>query len=295
MRVVVIGCGEVGRCYVTALADAGVPVSDLCDAYPSSAARDLAVRIGAPLHDAPGPWLNGADRVLSAVTGGQALAVATASFPFLRAGAVFADLTTASPAEIREAAKVASAAGIRFVDVAIMGGISLKHAQTALTCAGDGAAELRDLLAPVRAPVTVLPGAAAGDAMTLKLLRSIFMKGLEALAVETFVLARCLGLVDTLYDNLKDFDEAPLRGFLDALVRTHVVHAERRLHEVEEAEGQLTSAGIEPCVTPGVRSLFARTAVALHGTVPGDVAESADTALSWLSEVAGARGAGTAH
>ncbi|RAI35118.1 hypothetical protein CH338_19775, partial [Rhodoplanes elegans] len=267
MRIVVVGCGEVGRCYVTALAEAGISVSDLCDAHPSQAARDLASRIGAPLHDAPGAWLAGADLVLSAVTGGQALAVARASFPFLRPGTVFADMTTASPDDIRAAAVAAQAAGVRFVDVAIMGGISLKRAETGLICAGDGAADLRDLLAAVKAPVTVLTGE-AGDAVTLKLLRSIFMKGLEALTVETFVLARRLKLVDALHDNLKDFDAAPLRAFLEMLVRTHVLHAERRLHEVEEAEDQLLLAGVAPCVTPGVRALFARTADALHELPP---------------------------
>jgi 3-hydroxyisobutyrate dehydrogenase len=88
----------------------------------------------------------------------------------------------------------------------------------------------------VKAPVTILQGAAPGDAMTLKLLRSIFMKELEALTVETFVLAHRLNLVNALHDNLKDFDDAPLRGFLEMLLRTHVLHAERRLQEVEEAE-----------------------------------------------------------
>lgn len=299
MRIGVIGCGEVGRCYVAALADTGVRVSALCDAHPAPAARDLAARLDVPLHAAPGPWLAGVDLVLSAVTGGQALAVARASLPFLRAGAVFADFTTAAPADIRAAAAAAAAGGVRYVDVAIMGGISLKYAETGLICAGDGAAALCELLAAVKAPVTILPGATPGDAVTLKLLRSIFMKGLEALAVETFVLARRLALVDALHDNLKDVDDAPLRAFLEMLVRTHVLHAERRLHEVEEAEGQLTLAGVAPCVTPGVRSLFARTAEALQASPPSVAVTTADAALAWLSDTAelhpAPRGAAPVH
>ena len=32
-----------------------------------------------------------------------------------------------------------------------------------------------------------------------------------------------------------DIDETPLRDYLDMLVRTHVVHAARRVHEVRDA------------------------------------------------------------
>ena len=84
MRIAVIGCGEVGRCYINALAEAGIVAAAMCDSRPSPAAQELAARLGTPLYDAPGPWLAAADLVLSAVVGGQARAVAAASLPALQ-------------------------------------------------------------------------------------------------------------------------------------------------------------------------------------------------------------------
>jgi len=160
---------------------------------------------------------------------------------------------------MRAAARDAAASGILFADVAIMGGITLSGAKTPLLYAGTGAPRLVDMLAPLGARVRVLPDGEAGDAATLKLLRSLFVKGMEALAVECLTFAQSAGLRETLYQNLSDIDEACLPDFLDMLVRTHVVHAARRLHEVESAEEQLRQAGFEPRVTGAVKTLFGRT------------------------------------
>jgi hypothetical protein len=68
------------------------------------------------------------------------------------------------------------------------------------------------------------------------------------------------GVTDKLHDALSDIDQASLRDFLGALIRTHVVHAPRRLKEVEEAERQLRASNMPVSVLPGVRDLFQRTA-----------------------------------
>lgn len=265
MRVSIIGLGEVGRCYAQALNAARVELEDACEARPSPEALRLVQAAGIRLHEACGPWLSASDIVISAVTGEAALAVAQSAIPFLAPGAVYADFTTASPDHMRVAAAEARARGVLFVDVAIMGGITLGGAKTPLLCAGDGAERLARALEPLGARIRVLADGAPGDAVTLKLLRSIFVKGMEALAVECLTLAESAGLKAKLYDNLVDVDEARLPDFLDMLVRTHVIHAARRLHEVENAEAQLKDAGFEPFVTTGVRAVFDRSRKAVEG------------------------------
>ena len=118
----------------------------------------------------------------------------------------------------------------------------------------------------------------AGDPAALKILRSVFSKGLEALAVETFVAAEQQGVTDQLFEALADLDQTPLRQILEAWIRTHVVHAPRRLHEVEEAERQILKAQLPVAVLPGVRALFERTCADLTNspfgkTVPTDAHE----------------------
>ena len=95
--------------------------------------------------------------------------------------------------------------------------------------------------------------------MRLKLLRSVMTKGMESLAVECMVAAERMGLRASLYEVLADIDRTPLTAFMDSFVRSHVLHAPRRLAEVREARDQLHEAGLEPLVLNGVEQLFDRT------------------------------------
>jgi 3-hydroxyisobutyrate dehydrogenase len=283
MRIAIIGCGEVGRCYAAALAEAGHAL-ELCDPKPGPAAETLAARLGVTIHGSADAWLGDCDAVLSAVVGSISLAVAEGAVAAMKRGALFADLTTADPEAIRRAAAFAQERGLSYADVAIMAPISLGGAKTPLLAAGDGAAKIQELLGGVGASVRVIEGGAAGDASQLKILRSAFMKGLEALAIEAFAAARQLGKVDALYEALTDMDRTPIRPFLETLIRTHLIHAPRRLHEIEEVEHQLRAAGLDLAVLPGVRRLFERSCSAMRAKPPGRAGENADAALDWLLE-----------
>jgi len=282
MKIALIGGGEVGRCYARALSQAGHRIVALCDVKISDALDTLSRELGATLQAQPGPWLHEADVVISAVFGSAAQQTAEQALPHMARTALYADFTTASAQDMAAAAERAAALGIDFADVAIMGAISLGQGKTPLLCAGTGAARIHALMHEAGAPIRQV-GGRAGDAVTLKLLRSIFTKGCEALAVECLVAAHAKGLRQELYEVLQDIDQQPLQVFLEMLVRTHVQHAPRRLVEVEEASRQLESDGLEPRVLPGVRSLFARTAAALDK--PPQVA-SVDDALAWLHSLA---------
>jgi 3-hydroxyisobutyrate dehydrogenase-like beta-hydroxyacid dehydrogenase len=292
MVLCIIGYGEVGRIYAEALSSAGVAVDCICEPRFNDASREAAASLGARTEIAIGPWLHSADIVISAVTGSVARNVAEDCFRFMKAGALFADLTTAQPETMRDVAAEARERGVAFVDVAILGAVSIRKGRTALVCAGDGAQRFQELAARLDAPLKVLPGA-AGDAVRLKLLRSLFTKGLEALAVECLVAAERAHLREELYDILSDIDETPLIPFLEVLVRTHVIHSGRRYHEVSDAENQLLSDGLEPRVTPGVRNLFGRTAGSGSPPASGHDSPSIEAALGWLSEIASLKAEGT--
>jgi hypothetical protein len=185
---------------------------------------------------------------------------------------------------MRKAGTLAREAGIRFADAAIVGAISIKGAKTALLCAGDGTLALSRWIAVMGAPVKILEDGSPGDAAMLKLLRSIFMKGLEALTVETLVLAEKQNLRSALYEKLADVDQVPIKELMEMLLRTHVMHARRRLHEVEDAEAQLREAGLEARVTPGVKAQFNRTCAALADSQPQELVTLEQT-LDWLVKV----------
>lgn len=281
MHVAIIGLGEVGRCYAKPLQEHGTKLS-LCEARPSEAANELAQAWGLPLHAAPGPWLAQADWVLSCVTGGQALKVAEEVGAHLSLGAGLADLTTASPAVKRQAAVRVAERGVRYVDTAIMGAISLNWVRTPLLAAGAGAEEFRSLITAAGGKVQVIEGGVAGDAISLKILRSVFTKGMEALAVELLTSAERQGVREKLYEQLSDIDQTPLRSFIDMLVRTHVIHAKRRAHEVHDAQQELASQGLPSVVLPGVEQRFLDTASRLERHPLGMPDPDINQALEWL-------------
>ncbi|WP_028998866.1 NAD(P)-binding domain-containing protein [Azohydromonas australica] len=281
MRVAIIGLGEVGRCYAKPLHEAGFELT-LCEAWPSAAASELAAQWGLPIHDKPGAWLASAQWVLSCVTGAQALAVVEQVVPHLAADTSLADFTTASPEVKRRAAQHAAEHGMRYVDTAIMGAISLNWVRTPLLASGDGAEDLKTLLEKAGGRVQAIPGGKAGDAISLKILRSVFTKGMEALSVELLTSAEKQGVRDKLYEQLSDIDRTPLRSFIDMLVRTHVVHAKRRAHEVHDAQGELAAQGLPSLVLPGVEQRFRDTAAKLEHNPLNAADPSVDQALQWL-------------
>ncbi|MCA0239234.1 MAG: DUF1932 domain-containing protein [Proteobacteria bacterium] len=281
--IAIIGLGEVGRAYARALHDAGCELR-LCDPRPAPAASELAAQWQRPIHASIGPWLAECGWIFSCVTGAHALAVVEQALPHAATGTTLCDLTTASPDTKRAAARRAGATALRYVDVAIMGAVNLSRHRTPLLAAGAGARDFAALLGRAEGRVEVIDGGAAGDAIALKILRSVFTKGMEALSVELLMAAEKQGVREQLYAQLRDIDETPLRTFIDMLVRTHVVHARRRAHEVHDAAAELAKHGLPSRVLPGVESRFALTIADLEAAPPEQAEPGIDQALQWLLE-----------
>lgn len=288
MKIALIGCGEVGACYAQAWVAAGHSIVGICELRQDPEMQARAAAAGSVLHGAPGPWLDEADIVVSAVFGHAALEVAKQALPYLRQDAAYADFTTASSAHMRAAAEDAERLGLPFTDVAIMGAIALLGARTPLLCAGVGAQAVAEFTQNCGAPAQAIAGM-AGDAVRLKLLRSILTKGMESLAVECLVAAESMGLRASLYEVLADMDRTPLTTFVDSFVRSHVLHAPRRLAEVREAREQLVEAGLQPLVLDGVERLFARTTRGIEAAREAgsfDLPDSVAERLAWLTPLA---------
>lgn len=273
----------VGACYMQAFLEQGHSLVGLCDLQPNAAVAGTVQAAGAHVHTAPGAWLAGADVVVSAVFGTVAREVFAASLPHLQQGAVYVDMTTADPGEMRECAELAQGGAqgraVHFVDVAITGAVNLGGKKTPLLVAGGKAGFVQELFLPLGGSVRVV-GEQPGDAASLKLLRSIYTKGVEALAVECLVTAEQMGLREPLYAVLQDIDETPLRTLMESMVRTHIPHSARRRNEVAEAQQQMVRNGLAPIVSPAVEALFATTARA-HAAQPFTGA-STDEAIAWL-------------
>jgi 3-hydroxyisobutyrate dehydrogenase len=280
MKIGLIGVGEVGSAYARALKDTDLKI---CDREQSGRPAATAGELDLTLHAAAGPWLADRDIVIAAVAGGDSPEAAAAALPHLPQHAVYIDVGTANPDDLRLSAAAYGAAGRDFVDGAIVGAIAISGAACPVLLSGPKADSVNPLFEHMEAPVTVLPQSAAGDASSLKLLRSVIIKGLECVAIESLTAAEHLGVRDRLMDAVQDVDAAGFVPFIEALVRTHVIHAGRRGHEMKDAAGQLHDLGFDGHVTQATPARYEATLLAGD---PGAEAGNWDIseALDWLMQ-----------
>jgi 3-hydroxyisobutyrate dehydrogenase-like beta-hydroxyacid dehydrogenase len=196
------------------------------------------------------------DVVLSVNAAKAALGAAVETLPALRPGMVYADLNTASPGLKREIAALVAETGARFADVALLGPVPVHGLGTRALASGEGAHAFADALGPLGMPIEVL-SERAGDAATLKLLRSVFMKGLAASAIESMQAAEAAGCAEWLERELEAVIGGPL---LERLFEGSRAHAARRVDEMEAARNLLLELGVESRIAAASAALLAELA-----------------------------------
>jgi len=226
--------------------------------------------------------LSEADLVICAVQGEHALDAATSAAPLLKKGAHYLDLCTVTGAMADEDRTAIEAAGGRYVDVAVMGGFFKSGIRAKMLVAG-GAAEAAVAWMNANGFDAKYLGARPGSASSVKMVRSVLMKGLEALGVEALVTAERQGILEEVLDCLSDVDLVPFREHLSSLVQTHVVHARRRWEEMGLVAKTLRETGVEPKMTEVTEQTLRRSVEAGIAPANGRVPKL-DEALRLLSE-----------
>jgi 3-hydroxyisobutyrate dehydrogenase-like beta-hydroxyacid dehydrogenase len=250
--VAVLGLGEAGGRLAADLVAAGAEVHGY-DPIARTAPEGV---IRAP---APEQAVAGADAILCVTTAAAALAAATAALPALRLDAIYADLNTAAPVLKRELAALVP----RFADVALLGAVPARGLHTPALASGPGAIAFADAFGLLGMPVEVV-SEQPGDAAALKLVRSVFMKGVAAAAIESLTAAEALGRREWCEHQLADVIGSQL---LERFVEGSTVHAARRVDEMDAACELLRSLGIDPHVAAASRALL----VKLAGDAPNTV------------------------
>jgi 3-hydroxyisobutyrate dehydrogenase len=214
--------------------------------------------------------LAAADLVTSTVTGDDALEAAQSALAFLQPGTVFLDFNTITRQTAQDIAALMDAKGVQYVDVAVLGSFHAAGYRTPLLLAGKDTNRVVPWLEQLGFVVQVLNDR-AGDASAVKMLRSIMLKGIEALAVECLVAARQQGLLKEVLDCFGDIDQATFCGLLGIVLTTHIPHAKRRMEEVQKVNRNLIETGLEPIMSAATLRSFTRTVkagVAAEGVVP---------------------------
>jgi 3-hydroxyisobutyrate dehydrogenase-like beta-hydroxyacid dehydrogenase len=226
--------------------------------------------------------LSEADLVLSAVPGEQALDAAQSAAPLLKKGAYFLDLCTVTGRMADEDRDAVEAAGGHYIDIAVMGGFFKSGIKAPMLAAGEDVETVVAWMNQNGFEAKVL-GPRPGSASSVKMLRSVIMKGLEDLAVESLVTAERQGILEEVLGCFGDADQLPFRDFISTLVRTHVVHAYRRWEEMGLVARTLEETGVEPLMTRTIEQAHRRTVEAAVAPADGKVPSLAE-ALALLSQ-----------
>ncbi|MGZ5062391.1 MAG: DUF1932 domain-containing protein [Usitatibacter sp.] len=251
MRIAQVGYGEVGGIFAAALAKAGareVAAFDVLvsDATWASAARDRAARDGVTLAPRLADAVAQADLVICAVTAAATAEAAAQISRACRKGAFVLDVNSASPRTKSECAKVVEQAGGRYVEAAVLSSVPPYGLRVPMLLGGPHADALLPTLATLGFEASV-GSPRYGVVSAIKLCRSIVVKGMEALAIESLLAARRYGVEDevlaSLVETYPGFDwERQATYFWRRVVQ----HGKRRAEEMREAAVTADDAGVPP-------------------------------------------------
>ncbi len=253
-KVGLVGYGEVGRILAEDLRKAGIAVVAYDIKLEDDRAaplRDHAAGIGVRLARSHADLAGQSDLIISAVTASQAVTVAEACAPAVRQGTWYLDFNSASPGAKQRAATLIDGAHGRYVEGAVMTSVPPYRIKVPLLLGGGGARELAPLLVALGFDARVSSDE-LGVASAVKMCRSIMIKGLEAMVIESFTTARAYGVEDAVLASLKEtFPGIDWEKQGAYFFQRVIEHGRRRAEEVREVAETVREAGLTPWSAQG--------------------------------------------
>jgi 3-hydroxyisobutyrate dehydrogenase-like beta-hydroxyacid dehydrogenase len=247
-----IGFGEAGQAIAAGLREAGVERIAAWDIlFPQAEGERLkhaGEAIGVRIAPSAAAAAGNADIVISAVTAASSLEAALSVKPHLGGKPFFLDINSVSPARKQETAKLLGDTA-HYVDVAVIAPIHPARHQTPMLLAGPHAEAIAPTLAALGMRVSIA-GAETGAAAAIKMVRSVMLKGIEALTLECFLAAARAGVIDEVAASLKNnYPGLDWSKVIPYNLERMASHGERRAVEMEEVAETLRELGVEPLMT----------------------------------------------
>lgn len=243
-----IGMGEAGAALITGWGVGAHDIVAFDRKTECAATRDAMLAryqaLGVAGAESLAAAVAGAEIILSVVTADQAQSVAEAAAPHLRNGSFFCDLNSCAPGSKQASDRMVSAAAGRYVDVAVMAPVHPSLNRVPMLISGPHAQAVSPLLRNFPLNFREVPGA-VGRASTIKMVRSVLIKGLEALTAEFMLAVKAADVADEVLPSLAknypgfDWDEQATYNFERAMV-----HGARRAAEMAEVVKTLEALGL---------------------------------------------------
>ncbi|MGE4409157.1 MAG: DUF1932 domain-containing protein [Sphingobium sp.] len=250
-RVTLIGFGEAGRTFATAGEwKQAARAHDLLSGQPAmqAAMANAGIIRCADMEEA----VTGASFILSLVTADQALIAARDAACSISPGAIFCDMNSVAPQTKQAAAEMIDAAGGHYVDVAILAPVNPARLSVPLLLAGEKAAEAMEIFTALGFTNIRIAGEAVGRASAIKMIRSVMVKGMEALTAECVLAAEKADVLDEVLASLDASEKPrPWNERADYNLDRMMIHGLRRAAEMEEVVKTLEGLGTGAAMTRG--------------------------------------------
>lgn len=252
-----IGFGEAGSILGAELALRGLAVRSFDMLFDAPADRERMLRRCAAAGVDPaftlGEALRGAKLVVSAVTATAAADVAHDAAALLQSGQIFLDINSVSPDSKRGSAALVEASGASYIEAAVMAPVPPQRLRVPMLLGGPRAAEIAPALNALGLNVEAV-AAAVGVASAIKMCRSVVIKGIEALAVESLLTARRYGAEDAVLASLdRTYPGMGWTGPLpDYLIGRVAEHGRRRAAEMREVAQTVAASGMAPLLATAI-------------------------------------------
>jgi 3-hydroxyisobutyrate dehydrogenase-like beta-hydroxyacid dehydrogenase len=250
-RIAIIGFGEAGGIFAADLAKLGVDVSVFDILFHSKRQRakmlEKAHACDVTAAQSLNNCLHKAELVISAVTASSALDVAKKAGTILGEGQLFLDINSVSPENKRKAAGYVERRGAHYIEAAVMAAVPNPRLKVPMLLGGPHAFQAAKHLQKIGMNPAPLSGQ-LGVASAVKMCRSIIIKGLESLAIESLFAARMYGAEEKVLESLAaSYPEMGWRNQLpDYLISRVAEHGHRRAAEMREVAQTLRHIGMQP-------------------------------------------------
>jgi 3-hydroxyisobutyrate dehydrogenase-like beta-hydroxyacid dehydrogenase len=238
-----IGFGEAGAAFAGGTLARGYDRKTDLSELRAAKLEDFA-RAGVAACASAAEAIRGARAILSVVTADQALAAARTGAPLMEAGAFWFDMNSVAPETKRDAAELVEAAGGKYVDVAVIAPVHPARRAVPLLVSGPLAEAGANMLAEFGFTNIAVAAGPVGAASSVKMIRSVLVKGLEALTAECFLAADQAGVADQVIASLNaSWPGVDWAQKADYNLDRMIVHGLRRAAEMEEVVKTLDALG----------------------------------------------------
>lgn len=200
------------------------------------------------------------DIILSTVVSHMAIGAAQEAATFLSSGKIYADMNSTSPSVKKTIGQIIDETTADFVEGAILSAVGESGPKASILVSGKKAEEFSRWMNRFGLVNLKYLSPRIGDSSMIKMIRSIFSKGVECLLLEMLIAARSAGVEDLVWKEIVgSMTGSSFRNAAENWIKTHPLAYERRYHEMIQVIETMKEINVEPIMTHCTRRFFERS------------------------------------